>query len=105
MIQYFEYYQNMDQTGAVLAFAAMAQETRLKLVSLLARAGAEGLAAGEIAEALKVSPSNVSFHVKELERAGIVTARRSSRQIFYAADQAALGELVKFMFENLQAER
>jgi DNA-binding transcriptional ArsR family regulator len=95
----------MEESDAVLAFAALAQETRIRLVSLLARAGRDGMAAGDIAGALGVSASNISFHLKELERAGLVTARRSARQIFYAADQAALGALVKFMFENLQAER
>lgn len=95
----------MDRSDAVPAFAALAQETRLGLLSLLARTGADGMAAGDIAGALGVSPSNISFHLKELERAGLVKARRRARQIFYAADQAALGALVKFMFENLQAER
>jgi DNA-binding transcriptional ArsR family regulator len=95
----------MGENEAVLAFAALAQETRLRLLGLLARAGVDGMAAGDIAGALGVSASNISFHLKELERAGLVTARRSARQIFYAADQAALGALVKFMFENLQAER
>jgi DNA-binding transcriptional ArsR family regulator len=95
----------MGENEAVLAFAALAQETRLRLLGLLARAGVDGMAAGDIAGALGVSASNISFHLKELERAGLVTARRSARQIFYTADQAVLGTLVKFMFENLQAER
>jgi DNA-binding transcriptional ArsR family regulator len=95
----------MEESDAILAFAALAQETRIRLVSLLARAGRDGMAAGDIAGALGVSASNISFHLKELERSGIVTARRSARQIFYTADQAVLGTLVKFMFENLQAER
>jgi DNA-binding transcriptional ArsR family regulator len=95
----------MEESDAVLAFAALAQKTRIRLVSLLARAGKDGMAAGDIAEALGVSASNISFHLKELERVCLVTARRNARQIFYSADQAALGALVKFMFENLQAER
>ena len=95
----------MDDAKAVLAFGALAQETRLKLMGLLARAGGEGLAAGDIAGAMGVSASNISFHLKELERSGLISARRRARQIFYSADQAALGSLVKFMFENLQAER
>ena len=95
----------MNENSAVAAFAALAHDTRLRLLHRLARAGAEGMAAGDIADALGVSPSNISFHLKELERAGLISARRNARQIFYAADQAALGALVKFMFENLQAER
>ena len=95
----------MQEKIAVSAFGALAQGTRLRLLSLLAPAGREGLAAGDIATALGVSASNVSFHLKELERAGLIAPRRDARQIFYSTDQAALGALVKFMFENLQAER
>jgi ArsR family transcriptional regulator, arsenate/arsenite/antimonite-responsive transcriptional repressor len=61
---------------------------------------AEGLAAGAIAEKVASSPSNVSFHLKELERAGLVVARRESRSIIYAADYAALSGLVVFLMEN-----
>ena len=56
----------MDERQALLAFGAMSQETRLRIVRLLVRAGPEGMAAGSIAEAVGVSASNVSFHLKEL---------------------------------------
>lgn len=95
----------MDERKIAAAFSALAQETRLLLLKELAKAGSEGLAAGKAAERLGVSASNLSFHLKELERAGLVAARRQGRTILYAADGTALGDVVKFMFENLQAAR
>ncbi len=90
----------MDERQALIAFGAMSQETRLRIVRLLVRAGAEGIAAGSIAEAAGVSPSNVSFHLKELERAGLVAARREARSIVYSAEYDALSGLIRFLMED-----
>jgi DNA-binding transcriptional ArsR family regulator len=90
----------MDQSQALIAFAAMSQETRLGIVRLLVRAGHDGLPAGEIAERMKVSPSNMSFHLKELERAGLIGSRREARSIIYAADYPGLAALVRFLLED-----
>ena len=60
----------MDVRQALSAFGALSQETRLAVVRTLVVAGPAGLAAGAIAERMGVSPSNISFHLKELERAG-----------------------------------
>src|SRR3954451_21929464 len=70
---------------ALLAFGAMSQETRLRIVRLLVRAGPDGMAAGRSGEAVGVSPSNVPSHLRELERGGLATARRASRSIVYTA--------------------
>jgi ArsR family transcriptional regulator len=90
----------MNERQALAAFGAMAQETRLRIVRRLVQAGPAGMAAGAIAEAAAVSASNVSFHLKELERGGLVTARRASRSIVYAAEFAALGGLIRFLMED-----
>lgn len=90
----------MEEQQALTAFAAMAQETRLHIVRLLIKAGPEGMAAGTIANAAGVSPSNISFHLKELERAGLVSARRASRSIFYSADYDAFARLIRFLTED-----
>lgn len=66
----------MDQQQALSSFAALAQETRLAIVRALVVAGPEGLAAGVIAERMGVSATNVSFHLKELERSGLISQRR-----------------------------
>jgi ArsR family transcriptional regulator len=90
----------MDETQALAVFDALSQETRLRVVRMLVKAGLEGVPAGQIADAVGVSPSNISFHLKELERAGVVTARREARSIVYAADIAALSGLVRFLMED-----
>ncbi len=90
----------MEERQALLAFGALSQETRLCILRLLVVAGPEGLAAGVIADQAGVSASNVSFHIKELERAGLVSPRRESRSILYSVDFAALNGLVRFLMED-----
>ncbi|KAA3524022.1 transcriptional regulator [Agrobacterium tumefaciens] len=94
----------MDQHRALSAFAALSQETRLAIVRALVVAGPDGLAAGAIAERMGVSATNVSFHLKELERSGLVSQRRISRSILYSASYDTLAELVKFLVEDCCAE-
>jgi ArsR family transcriptional regulator, arsenate/arsenite/antimonite-responsive transcriptional repressor len=90
----------MKESQALLGFAALAQESRLRIVRRLVRAGPQGVSAGAIADNIGVSPSNVSFHLKELERAGIITARREARSIIYAADYKTLRNLIQFLMED-----
>ena len=90
----------MNEGQALASFAAMSQETRLRVVRLLVKAGPDGMAAGDIGNAMGVSPSNASFHLKELERAGLVTTRRESRSIVYTADYEALTGLIRFLMED-----
>ncbi|WP_374636130.1 ArsR/SmtB family transcription factor [Paracoccus sp. (in: a-proteobacteria)] len=90
----------MEERQALTAFAALSQETRLHILRLLVVAGPEGLAAGLIAERAGVSASNVSFHIKELERAGLVASRRDGRSILYNVDFGALNGLVRFLMED-----
>ena len=95
----------MKQSQALLSFAALAQDTRLAILRLLVREGPDGLAAGAIAEMVGVSPSNLSFHLKELERAGLIAARREARSIFYRAEYSALRGLIEFLTEDCCAGR
>ncbi|MBB4249425.1 helix-turn-helix transcriptional regulator [Rhizobium sp. BK008] len=87
----------MEERQALLSFAALSQETRLAVVRTLVVAGPDGMAAGAIAERMGVSPSNISFHLKELERSGLIAQRRESRSIVYSADYDALSGLVQFL--------
>ncbi len=90
----------MDKHQALSSFAALSQETRLGIVRALVVAGEEGLAAGRIAERMGVSATNVSFHLKELERSGLIVRQRVSRSIVYRADYATLAALVTFLMED-----
>src|SRR5262245_52998488 len=90
----------MEQRQALVSFAALSQETRLQIVRMLVVAGPGGLAAGAIAEKAEVSPSNVSFHLKELERSGLIDQKRESRSIIYTANYEALAGLVRFLMED-----
>lgn len=90
----------MDERQAILAFAALAQELRLRIVRLLVQAGPEGMAAGALGEAVGASSSNVSFHLKELERSGLAQSRRKSRSIIYSASYEALSRLIRFITED-----
>jgi DNA-binding transcriptional ArsR family regulator len=95
----------MDQGQALRGFAALSQETRLAIVGLLVRAGPDGLAAGAVAAAVDASPSNVSFHLKDLEHAGLITARREARSIIYTASYDTLRDLIGFLMKDCCAGR
>jgi DNA-binding transcriptional ArsR family regulator len=95
----------MKESQALASFGALSQQTRLQIVRSLVRAGPEGTAAGEIAEELAVSPSNLSFHLRELEQAGIISSRRASRSIIYVAEYQALNALIRFLMEDCCAGR
>lgn len=90
----------MDEHRALIVFGALSQETRLRAMRLLLVAGPDGIAAGALAEQVEVSPSNVSFHLKELERAGLVTQRRDARSVVYSAEYDALSGLIRFLMED-----
>lgn len=90
----------MDKKTAVSQLGAIAQEARLDIFRLLVQAGAAGLAAGAISEQLNIPNSTLSFHLKELSHAGLITARQESRFIYYSADYAAMNGLLAYLTEN-----
>ncbi len=90
----------MQQKDAVTALAALAQETRLAVFRLLVQQGPSGLAAGEIASQLGIVPPTLSFHLKELAHAGLVSSRQQGRFVIYAADFDAMNALLAFLTEN-----
>jgi DNA-binding transcriptional ArsR family regulator len=90
----------METRQVVGRLSALAQETRLELFRLLVQQGANGLPAGVIAERLGVPASSLSFHLQQLVHAGLITQRRVSRQIFYAADYGVMNALMAYLTEN-----
>ena len=90
----------MQPDHVVRALSALAQEHRLAAFRLLVQAGADGIAAGALAERLPVPPSSMSFHLAQPANAGLVTQRRESRSIIYSADYAAMGALMGYLTEN-----
>jgi len=89
-----------DAGHAVNALAALAQETRLSIFRLLLEFAPTGLTPGAIGLRLKLAPATLSFHLKELASAGLITDRRDGRFIWYQADLAAMNALVAYLTEN-----
>jgi ArsR family transcriptional regulator len=90
----------MKIDAAVTRLAALAQASRLAVFRLLVQKGPDGMAAGEIAERLKVAPNTLSFHLKELSNAGLLTSRQEGRFIYYAPDFKAMNGLLAYLTEN-----
>lgn len=90
----------MESKVALRALAALSQEHRLGVFRLLVEAGPTGLAAGEIGADLKIAPATLSFHLKELSHAGLVSQRQAGRFIFYSANFEQMGALVAFLTTN-----
>ena len=90
----------LTSASAIVALAALAQESRLAVFRLLVQTGPEGMAATKIAEALAIAPSSLSFHLKELAHADLVTASKAGRSIIYAANYAGMNRLLAFLTEN-----
>lgn len=90
----------MDTDEVVRALGALAHQHRLAVFRMLVACGPEGLSAGAIAERLGVPPSSLTFHLLQLLHAGLITQRRLSRQLIYAADFVAMNELIGFLTEN-----
>jgi len=90
----------MKTLSPVAVLAALAQESRLAIFRALVQAGTEGLAAGKISEAIGIAPSALSFHMKELVHADLVTSRSEGRFVIYAANFTTMNAVIAFLTEN-----
>lgn len=90
----------MEESDAVAALSALAQESRLKVFRLLITAGPKGMPAGQIADELAIPANTLSFHLSNLKNAGLVTVRRDSRSLIYSADYGQARALIDYLTEN-----
>ncbi|HEX5683224.1 MAG TPA: metalloregulator ArsR/SmtB family transcription factor [Ideonella sp.] len=90
----------MDEQAVVRSLAALAQPVRLQVFRALIVAGREGLTPGTMADALGVPQNTLSFHLKELANAGMVTQERASRHIIYRAAFDRMNALLGYLTEN-----
>ena len=90
----------MEINYALNAFAALAQETRLRIIKILIEYGNNGAAAGVISERLKVPHNTLSFHLSHLKQAGLVSAKKDGRSIIYFANTKTIQALIDYLSEN-----
>jgi DNA-binding transcriptional ArsR family regulator len=90
----------MNEGKAVLALAALANENRLRIFRLLVKTGPSGMPAGEIASRTRMSATNTSFHLKELDRAGLLRSARQGRFIRYAIHVDGMRRLLTYLTED-----
>jgi ArsR family transcriptional regulator len=90
----------MEEKDIVTSLAALAQPIRLKVFRALVVTGECGLTPGTMSEALGIPPNSLSFHLKELTHAGLVSQERSSRNIIYRAAFGHMHNLLAYLTEN-----
>jgi ArsR family transcriptional regulator, arsenate/arsenite/antimonite-responsive transcriptional repressor len=100
MLLYFHIIGNMEIKDITTALGALAQETRLSIFRLLVETGPEGLPVGHIAARLGLANATLSFHLKELNSAGLVVAAPNGRSIIYSANFTTMQRVVDYLTEN-----
>lgn len=90
----------MEETDVIRALGALAHPLRLQVFRALVVVGESGLTPGAIHDALGVPPATLSFHLKELVAAGLVTQERASRHLIYRAAYARMNQLLGYLTQN-----
>jgi len=90
----------MDEELAVKALAALAQSSRLRVFRAIVGAGLEGMQPGQLSQTLDIPANTLSFHLKELHHAGLVSVQREGRFLRYCADMSAMQSLVGFLTDH-----
>lgn len=90
----------MEITEAASALSALAQPNRLEVFRLLVRCGEQGICAGDISEQLNIPKPTLSFHLKELVQAGLITSERDGRSIIYRLHIPGMSALMHFLTED-----
>ena len=90
----------MEEQTVLKALTALSQAHRLRVFRALVVAGQAGLTPGQIAEAQQIPAATLSFHLKELVQAGLLTQERQGRSLIYRADFAQMNALLAYLTEN-----
>ncbi len=97
---YFDIFRIVKSKDAIESLAALAQESRLAIFRMLVKRGPEGYTPTQLGEKLNVSSPTLSFHLKELQRAGLVDVRRDGRFLYYRPNFTHMNGLIGFLTEN-----
>lgn len=87
----------MEEKAAITALAALAQEVRLRIFRALVGAAPAGMTPGVLTESLAIAPSTLSFHLKELVNAGLVTVERDGRSLIYRPSIGRMNDLLAYL--------
>lgn len=90
----------MNEKQALDMLGALSQETRLRVVRYLVQCGQEGASAGDVGKEVGATSSRASFHLSALERAGVISSERQSRNIIYSANFENIGALISFLLSD-----
>ncbi len=90
----------MKEARALEALSSISNATRLRILKCLVEAGAGGLTAGDIAEAVGATPSRASFHLSNMSEAGLVASSRQARQITYRVNFETVGSLMRYILQD-----
>lgn len=96
----FDYHRMMEESDAVRSFAALAQASRLRVFRALVVAGPPGLTPGVLAAQLGLPPATLSFHLKELQAAGLCESTRDGRNLIYRARYGQVDALIAYLTEH-----
>ncbi|WOB05940.1 metalloregulator ArsR/SmtB family transcription factor [Piscinibacter gummiphilus] len=90
----------MEEKDVIRALAALAHELRLKVFRALVVVGPEGLTPGTMVESLDVPAATLSFHLKELVHAGLVSQERQGRNLIYRASFGHMTDVLAYLTAN-----